>query len=231
MASVNAFPKTRMPLPQAYAEVYERHYKENRSGGSNASSLAQKVEGWMHHQVARDAHAAPRPTLEIGAGTLNQLPFEPANPAYDIIEPMAFLYEDSPHRNRVRNFYGSIDDVPDNARYGRITSVAVLEHLCDLPQVLKRAAMLLEPDGTFRAAIPSEGGFLWWLGWRMTTGLEFRMRYGLDYGVLMRHEHVNTAAEIEAEVAKVFSDVKVRAFGLGRQLSLYRFIEARHPRT
>ena len=31
-------------------------------------------------------------TLEIGAGTLNQLPYEVNNESYDCIEPMNFLY-------------------------------------------------------------------------------------------------------------------------------------------
>src|SRR5690606_32727312 len=100
---------------------------------------------------------------------------------------------------------------------------AAMEHIADLPVLLARAAGLLEPGGSFRAAIPAEGGMLWTLGWRLTTGLEFRLRHGLDYGVMMRHEHLNTAAEIEALCRALFGTVRVSSFGLGRQLSLYRF--------
>jgi hypothetical protein len=46
----------------------------------------------------------------------------------------------------------------------------------------------------------------------------------------MRHEHVNTAAEIEALVKALFGEVQIKSFGLGRQLSLYRFIAARRPK-
>jgi hypothetical protein len=46
----------------------------------------------------------------------------------------------------------------------------------------------------------------------------------------MRHEHLNTAVEIESLVRLLFAQVRVRSLGLGRQLSLYRFIEARDPR-
>jgi len=63
-----------------------------------------------------------------------------------------------------------------------------------------------------------------------TTGLEFRLRHGLDYGDLMRHEHVNTAAEIEALVKALFEHVEIKSFGVGRQLSLYRFLAAKGPR-
>lgn len=180
----------------------------------------------MHRHVAADS-SHNKPTLEIGAGTLNQLPYEAENPAYDVVEPMPFLYTNSPHRSRVRDVYSDVRLIPDGKRYARITSVAALEHICDLPDIVRRSAEMLTPDGVFRAAIPSEGGFLWWLGWNMTTGLEFRLRHGLDYGVIMRYEHVNTARDIEQVVRSVFPHVRIKTFGLGRHLSLYRYIEAR----
>lgn len=223
------FPKTRPSLPPRMQEIYAAQYAENRAGGSTAASMSQRLERWMHRQVAADA-AAGKATLEIGAGNLNQLPFEPAGGAYDIVEPFKELYLDSAHRGRVRDAFADIAEVPAERRYDRITSIAALEHVCDLPALLARSALLLEPSGRFRAAIPAEGGFLWKLGWMATTGLEFRLRHGLDYGLMMAHEHVNDAAEIEALVGAVFEDVSVRAFGMGRQLSLYRFIAARAPR-
>ena len=225
------FPKTRPPLSPRIQAIYARQYKENRSGESTAASLSQRLEAWMHRQVAADvAGGAARSTLELGAGTLNQLRHEPFTAPYDIVEPFAELFADSPDRGRVRHAWSDIAEAPADAAYQRITSIAALEHICDLPLVLARAAELLTPDGVFRAAIPAEGGFLWKLGWSLTTGLEFRLRHGLDYGELMRHEHVNTAAEIETLVTALFEEVEVRSFGLGRQLSLYRFLAARRPR-
>jgi SAM-dependent methyltransferase len=235
MASADAllsrFPKTRRPLPPKLQAIYVRQYQENRSGETTAASLAQRLEAWMHREVAADVASGPKDTLELGAGTLNQLAYEPAGAAYDIVEPFRELYEGSPARERVRDVFADIAEVPADRRYGRITSVAALEHICDLPLVLARAAQLLAPGGSFRAAIPAEGGFLWKLGWMATTGLEFRLRHGLDYGLLMAHEHVNAAAEIERLVSAVFEDVRVKSFGVGRQLSLYRFIEASGPRS
>jgi hypothetical protein len=227
---LSRFPKSRPPLPPAYKAIYEAQYKENREGESTAASLAQRLESWMHHQVAADSAAmAARATLELGAGTLNQLPYEAQAQAYDVVEPFTALFAGSPRLERVRDVYADIAEIPEDRRYGRIISVAVLEHIADLPQVLARSALMLETDGVFRAAIPAEGGFLWKLGWSLTTGLEYRLRHGLDYGVMMAHEHLNTAAEIEALVRALFGEVRIRSFGIGRQLSLYRFIEARRP--
>ncbi|WP_374573216.1 cyclopropane-fatty-acyl-phospholipid synthase family protein [Phenylobacterium sp.] len=225
------FPKVRPELPAAFQAIYAAQYKENRSGGSAAASAAQRLEAWMHKRVAADvAGGRALPTLELGAGTLNQLPYEPAGAVYDVVEPFAELMEGSPLRARVRDVFADVAEAPTDRRYDRITSVAALEHICELPLALARSARLLTPKGVFRAAIPSEGGLLWRLGWSLTTGLEFRLRHGLDYGVMMRHEHVNTAAEIEALVRLLFAKVSVQSLGLGRQLSLYRFIEARAPR-
>ena len=233
------FPKTRPILPPKLQAIYVRQYQENRAGATPAASAAQRLERWLHRQVAADVGAdvganagadPPRATLEIGAGTLNQLAFEPPSDAYDIVEPFAELYRDSPLRDRIRQVFADIHEIPADRAYDRITSAAALEHICDLPRVLARATRLLKPDGCFRAAIPSEGGFLWKLGWMCTTGLEFRLRHGLDYGLMMAHEHVNDAFDIETLVRALFEEVEVRSFGLGRQLSLYRFLAARRPR-
>lgn len=223
---LDRFPKTRSELPADFQRIYATHYKENRSGGSPASSLAQRMEAWLHKRVAEDVQREPgvaRSTLELGAGTLNQLRYEPVVGPYDVVEPFRSLYEGSPDLARIRNVYADVSEVPADARYDRITAVATFEHICNLPEVVARAGLLLNPGGSLRISIPSEGTPLWTLGWMATTGLEFRMRHGLDYGVLMRHEHVNTAKEIESVLRHFFRDVKVSVFGLSRGLSLYQF--------
>jgi hypothetical protein len=63
----------------------------------------------------------------------------------------------------------------------------------------------------------------------MTTGLEFRLKHGLDYGLLMKHEHVNKAKEIEAVIRYFFKRVESRVFGLSKYLSLYQFYACEEP--
>lgn len=227
----DGFPKKRPPLPREIRNIYAEHYKSNRAGRTTASSLAQRMEAWLHRQVAKDVTAAPKSnkvTLELGAGTLNQLKYEPAVLTYDIVEPFEELYKDSPFLAKVRNVYKDIAEIPDACRYDRITSVATLEHVCNLPEVIARCGLLLKTDGVFRASVPSEGTWLWTLGWRLTTGLEFKLKHGLDYGLLMKHEHVNTAAEIEEVLSYFFGEVRCKVFGLSRSTSLYRYYECRN---
>lgn len=225
-STLSRFPKVRPPLPPEIAEIYSKHYKSNREGKTAAASLAQRAEAWMHKKVASDVVGVPGSdiaTLEIGAGTLNQLPYESTVGPYDIVEPFAELYKGSQHLARVRYVYADLTDIPVDTRYDRITSIAAFEHILNLPDVVARCGMLLAPTGNLRAAIPSEGTLLWTLGWKLTTGLEFKLKYGLDYGLLMRHEHVSTAKEICKVLEHFFDDVVSNACGVSNSLSLYQF--------
>jgi len=218
------FPKTRSVLPPEFQAIYADQYKENRDGG------AQKLESWMHRKVGADvASGHERSTLEIGAGTLNQLPYEHKSNPYDIIEPFHSLFESSPYRGRIRNVYDDISEIPAETRYDRIISIAAFEHICNLPEVIARSGLLLAEGGNLRCGIPSEGTIMWKLGYTFSTGLEFKRKYGLDYEVLMRHEHVNTAREIEEVLKYFFADVTGSVFGLAKAVSFYQFYACRQP--
>jgi len=225
------FPKKRVPLPPEYEAIYLQHYRNSREGRSKILGLAKWAEAWMHRKVAEDVRqGAPKATLEIGAGTLNQLPYESSSDPYDIVEPFHELYQSSPHRHRIRNIFADISEVPPETKYERVTSIAALEHVCDLPELVARSALLLTEAGQFRAGIPSEGTILWRLGWATTTALDFRARYKLDYEVLMKYEHVNTAREIEDVLRYFFAAVSSSVFGLARSLSFYQFYACSQPR-
>jgi hypothetical protein len=130
------YPKLRIELPVAFKNIYVEHYKKNREGQTSASSLSQKMEGWLHRKVAKDVIGNPnKSTLEIGAGTLNQLHYEQTAP-YDIIEPFSELYVNSPLKSRVNRIFKDIDEIGEGERYDRITSIATFEHITDLPKVV-----------------------------------------------------------------------------------------------
>jgi SAM-dependent methyltransferase len=224
----SSFPKTRPTLPPEYQKIYLQHMQENRRGQSPASRMSTGLEGWMHRRIAGDARVGSS-TLEIGAGTLNHLRYEADNAAYDIVEPARYLFDDSPFLSRVRTIYNDVKDVPRDTRYDRIISIASFEHICNLPEVVARCGLLLQPGGQLRAAIPSEGGPLWKLGWKLTTGLEFKRRYGLDYEVIMRREHVNTWREVADVLSYFFQKMKFSYLGLTRSLSFYQVYICREP--
>ena len=227
---LSSFPKVRPELPETYWKLYAEHYRRNREGLSPASLLSQKMEGWMHRRVARDvaARKTSSRTLEIGAGNLNHVQYEPDSKIYDVVEELIELPEKSPQRHRIRHAYRSVDEIR-NEKYDRIISIAVLEHFCDLPTAVAKCALLLSSRGQMRIGIPSEGTILWRLGWGLTTGVEFRARYKLNYGVLMRHEHVNTAEEIESVLRFIFKNIRREVLGLMPALSFYQYFECSDP--
>jgi len=227
------FPKIRPSMPKEIEEIYSDYYKTNRDGKTIASFFARKMDLWLHKNMAKDVtkiQNSKKATLELGAGTLNQLPFELNCQPYDIVEPFTILYKDSPLLSKIRNIYTDISEVPTDYVYDRITSIGVLEHICNLPETVAKSGILLSENGVFRAGIPSEGTLLWTLSWRLTTGLEFKIKHGLDYGLIMKHEHVNSAKEIKEVLEFFFRDVECKVFGLSRTISLYHFYVCSNPR-
>ena len=222
------FPKIRPTLPPEYQKIYLQHIQENRRGQSPASRLSIGLEGWMHRRIAKDAREGLS-TLEIGAGTLNHLRYEPQQAAYDIVEPAHYQFHGSPFLSRVRNIYDDIKAVPPDTRYDRVISIATFEHICNLPEVVAGIGLLLKPGGQLRAAIPAEGGPLWKLGWKLTTGFEFKRHHGLDYGVIMRAEHVNTWREVADVLNYFFRRVEFSFLGLTRALSFYQVYICHDP--
>ena len=223
------FPKIRPQLPPKIEEIYTQIYKQNREGKSAASSLSQKMEAWLHKQVAKDVKGENKLcTLEIGAGTLNHLKYE-HSPSYDIVEPFKELFSNSDSLPLINSVFIDINEIPLKSKYDRIISVATFEHVLNLPEVVAKSALLLNEKGTVRISIPNEGGFLWALGWRLTTGLEFRIKYKANYGDIMRHGHVNNAREIEEILRYFFADVRKINSGVVSAFSLYKFFECKTP--
>lgn len=224
------YPKQRIELTKQYAEIYDKHYKTNREGKSVSTGLAQKMESWLHKKVASDVcKKHSKKTLEIGAGTLNQLEYEESI-HYDIVEPFKKLYTDSKQLEKINSFYEDIDEIDLNNKYERITSIAAFEHILNLPEVVAKSCLLLNDKGTLRTSIPNEGTFLWKLGWKLTTGIEFKLKYKLDYSTLMKYEHVNTANEIENILNYFYEINKCKVFGISKKFGFYRFYESSLPR-
>src|SRR5437899_2080518 len=69
-----SFPRKREPLTPAHQACYLEEYRANRSGQGVLFSILAALESWMHRKVA--PHARGSSLLELGAGTLNHVPFE-----------------------------------------------------------------------------------------------------------------------------------------------------------
>ena len=124
-------------------------------------------------------------------------------------------------------FFQDIREVTGS--YDRILSIAAFEHIADLPVVIGRCGMLLNPGGTLRVAIPSEGTVLWKLAYTLSTGVVFYITYRLNYQKLMRYEHINTWMEIRKILEYFYQSVHSRYFGCSSRLSLYHLYICSRP--
>lgn len=223
------FPKKRLELPESYRNIYEDYYKINRDYKYNLlNRIKFFIENIMHYQASKIKESN---ILELGAGNLNHLYFERGFFTYDIVEPNRFLYKNSLMFNKIDKICSDILEIPIDSKYD-IISIAVLEHLTDLPLVLDYIGLLMsnKPNYLFFAGIPSEGKLLWVIAWRLTTGVHFKIKYGRDYSVLMKHEHVNTCDEIVVLCDYFFQKVNFKKFPFGiSHLSLYYLIYCSNP--
>jgi hypothetical protein len=227
---LSIFPKQRLPLPTEYLSIYDSEYLSNRTAGGLANRIGRALESWMHKKVAGSAVNASETILELGAGSLNHLPWEKNYASYDVVEPWKDVLDSSSNLALIRHTYSDIGEVPEKSLYDRVISIAVLEHLLDLPKQIAHSGLHLFDGGKFCAGIPSEGALFWKIAWKYGTGPGFKKRTGLDYEIVMQHEHVNTADEIEKCIRYFFDDVRIQRFPLpAKSLSLYTFIDAARP--
>ena len=231
---LDRFPKTRPALPEVHQKIYDKEYKKTRGSGKDqptVSKVTSRLNNWMHDQVAAPSRMGES-ILEIGAGTLNHLRFEEKFSQYDIVEPYKYLFEDNPDAKNIGTIYNDLRSIKgDTGKYDRIFSIAVLEHLTELSFAVAKSGQLLTEKGSFQAGIPSEGGLLWGIAWRMTTGPAYKFRNGVGKQALMDHEHVNKAKEIISVVSEFFEDVQIKRFPFNtNDLSVYTYIEAKEPK-
>jgi len=225
---LGSYPRERPPLSEAHLAAYVDEYKLNRSGEGLLYRLVALLESWGHKKVADPRNQGD--ILEIGAGTLNHVPYESGIPSYDCVEPFRELLAGSPHLGRVRCIYDDVEEIPAGQLYSRVISIAVLEHVRNLPTLLATSAKHLLSGGRFQAVIPTEGGFLWGVSWRLSTGIAYRIRTGLDYKSVMRHEHINDSREIIDLIGYFFSVVRISRFPFpGHHASFYTYIDASVP--
>ncbi len=229
-AVMGRFPKIRPALSPKEEAVHATLMKRNRERLTLFTRVSDFLESWMHRRVSKGTQLPPgHHLLEIGAGTLNHIPYEPAEVVYDVVEPSTNMYDDKTGHDRVRAFYANTGDIDNAQRYDRIITIAALEHMTDLPANVAKSGLLLNDGGVFRAGIPSEGGLIWGLSWRL-IGLDLFIRTRHNWAEHMRHEHVNTASEIISVVEYFFDRVTVRRFPLPfHHLSFYAAIDARQP--
>ena len=197
------YPKKRPSLNKKLKKIFNFEYKKNRT-----NFLSQLSESWLHFSIKGRKESLNK-SLEIGAGTLNHVPYEEMkNNKYDVIEPKKFLYKNNNNKVLINKFYSNLNFVPNN-KYDRIISCAVLEHLEDLPKYLHLSAKKLKKNGYQSHSIPCEGYPIWDISWYLMSGISFKIRTGQNFREVQKHEHINNYDEILTLINFFYKKVKI----------------------
>jgi hypothetical protein len=201
---LNRFPKKRPNLSLKVKKLFNKFYKKNRE-----NLISQYFESWMHRAIKKIKKK--NTTLEIGAGTLNHINYENLSlTSYDIIEPKKYLYKNNIKRFKLRKIFKNLNKTKNNY-YDRIISIAVLEHLVDLPFFLAESAKKLKKKNSYQShSIPCEGYFAWGTSWYLFNFLKVRIKTGRSFKEIQKHEHVNSAKEILKIINYFYKKVRVK---------------------
>lgn len=216
-------------LPEKYKKIYKNLYMDYALSKTFIRKIISFFESWYHKKIASLGNKNEI-ILEIGCGSLNHINYEKNFLSYDVVEPKEFLIKqiDRKRKLMVSKIYKSLNDIPFNKKYSKIISIAVLEHVNDLEKHIFKITDLLQPNGVFAIVIPAEGEILWWLAWRLTSGISFWLKYHLDYGVIMRYEHKNTSEKILKKLKKYFHIYKIKSFPFNiKNFRIYITVECR----
>lgn len=224
---IKKYPKKRPPLNDKLKKIFKLEYKKNRT-----NFLVQLSESWLHFSI-KGRKKLLNKTLEIGAGSLNHLPWEnfKKNKKYDVIEPKKFLYKKNKNKKFVNHFYKDLEKAPNNS-YDRIISSAVLEHIQDLPNFFYLSSKKLKKNGYQSHSIPCEGYPTWSIVSYLVSGISFRLRTGQNYKDIQKHEHINNYDEILSLINFFYKNVKVKfsyPFFITPYLSFYANITFNEP--
>jgi SAM-dependent methyltransferase len=177
------------------------------------------IDDFNHGYAVKQAPAAFRTTLEIGAGLGEHIEYEKLTPeqesqyfALELRENMAAEIRRRFPRVQVR--VGDCQerlDFPDGF-FDRILAIHVLEHLPNLPAAVREMHRLCHPGhGILSVVIPCEGSPAYTLARRISAQRIFEKRYRQPYDWFIRREHLNRPAEILAELEPFFA-VQHRSF-------------------
>lgn len=176
------------------------------------------IEKFNHESVASLPFKHGGKTLEIGAGLGEHSKFENLKDQdyfqLEYREELCRILRQKFPQDRV--FHGDIElsqPWPDQF-FDRIVAIHVLEHLKNLPAAIFEIRRLLAKDGFFDVVLPCEGKLSYLIARKISAERVFKKNFGMDYGPIIKNEHVNNYDEILLLLKKYFRVVSTDYFPL-----------------
>jgi len=160
-----------------------------------------------HKYIAKRGKDINGKILDVGSGMGYHLKFEKLSEKriYICLDNDKTMLDriDVPN---VRKIVGTCGKIPlKNKSVDLIIASHILEHLPRLRSDLKELKRVLKKNGKFIVVLPCDPGKLWRLLTFITPSRWRLKRLGINYDIVMKHEHVNTFQTCIEELKEIFT--------------------------
>lgn len=190
---------------EQYAQDQENLYK---------SIVIRTLFDLGHKYIASEGRDGKGTVLDLGSGMGYHLKFEEISSDRRYIcldnDPKMLSAINLPH---VTKIVGSCSKIPlDDSSIDVVIASHILEHLPSLETDLNEIKRVLKKNGKLLVVLPCDPGLFWKMLTLFTPSRWRLKKIGIDYDVVMRHEHVNTFSSCIEMLAKQFTVTKQRFY-------------------
>lgn len=176
-------------------ELWQAHYSGDQEN-LYANPLVRIMFDPGHRFIAAHSRQLRGVVLDVGSGMGYHLKFEQLPPwrTYINTDANRAMLERITHP-AVHKAAATCGQLPfSDSSVDVIIASHILEHLPQLRTDLYELHRVLKPDGTLLVVLPCDPGWLWRTLAAISPSRRRLRQLGIDYDVVMRHEHVNPYA-------------------------------------
>lgn len=187
-------------------ELWRKNYS-NDQGNLYKNFFIRSLFDMGHRYIARKGKKINGEILDIGSGMGYHLKFEKLSKkrAYTCLDNDPAML-DKIHRLNVKKLVGSCSKILlKNDSVDLVIASHILEHLPNLKLDLNEIKRVMKKNGKLIVVLPCDPGKLWRMLTFITPSRWRLKKLGIDYDVVMKHEHVNSHEKCIRELKKNFT--------------------------